>query len=380
MKPLVVHVAQIDISEASGMGRVAWHWKREFERRGYEFIHIGSGSIGALPHPALFPYAAYKAYRRLKRTADILLVHEPASGVFARRSNSTVVFSHGLERRSWQLGLNGQDGSSAKLRLRTRILFPLWRLRQCDIGLRRASTLLLINNEDAAFAEDFYRRAAGDVLVFHNGVNPSKVNENVQPPNNTVLFLGSWLNRKGTETLVEAGRILAKRDLQVRWLLAGTGIEQKEVLRSWPEHLHSYIEVIPTFTPETEQELFTHSRLFVLPSFFEGQPLALLQAMEAGRCCITTNCCGQRDLIQDQLNGLLHEPGDAITLADLIARCLDDQELRLSLGRKAKRTVQGRSWEVVSAEVADFVEATLKLTNESHEFNSSNCAASIAGS
>jgi glycosyltransferase involved in cell wall biosynthesis len=380
MKPLVVHVAQIEIAEDSGMGRVAWHWKREFERRGYEFIHIGSESVGSLPHPALFPYAAYRAYRRIERPADILLVHEPASGVFARRPNSTIVFSHGLERRSWQLGLKGQNGDKAKIRLRTRILFPLWRLRQCDIGLRRASSLLLINREDAAFAQNSYRRKAGDMLIFNNGVNPSKVDENVQPPDKAVLFLGSWLKRKGIETLVEAARILAQRDLQLRWLLAGTGLEQKEVLRSWPEHLHSSIEVIPTFTRETEEELFARSSLLVLPSFFEGQPLALLQAMEAGRCCITTNCCGQRDLIQDQFNGLLHEPGDAITLADLIARCLDNQELRLALGRNAKRSVQGRSWEVVSAEVADFVEATLKLNNESHEFNSSNCAASLAGS
>jgi hypothetical protein len=69
MNPLIVHVAQEEITEESGMGRVAWHWKREFERRGHEFLHIGSEQTGPLPHPALFPYAAYRAYKRIGRCA-----------------------------------------------------------------------------------------------------------------------------------------------------------------------------------------------------------------------------------------------------------------------------------------------------------------------
>src|ERR1041384_3077630 len=124
MKPLVVHVAHIDISEESGMGRVAWHWKNEFERRGYRYIHIGSEQVGALRHPALFPYVAYQEYRKLGRSAALLLVHEPASGIFIRKKTPVIVFSHGLERRYWQLSLQGRAGTSIKIRRRTRILYP----------------------------------------------------------------------------------------------------------------------------------------------------------------------------------------------------------------------------------------------------------------
>src|SRR5438045_2351204 len=109
MKQLVVHVAQIDITEESGMGRVAWHWKREFEQRGYEFVHIGNKEVGTLVHSGLFPYKAHHIYKRLKRPAALFLVHEPASGPFSSRYPSTIVFSHGIERRSWQLALSGAD-------------------------------------------------------------------------------------------------------------------------------------------------------------------------------------------------------------------------------------------------------------------------------
>ncbi|MEW6558324.1 MAG: hypothetical protein AB1349_13420, partial [Elusimicrobiota bacterium] len=52
MKKIILHVAQIEISEESGMGRVAWHWRNEFERRGYEFLHIGPKEVGRILHPA----------------------------------------------------------------------------------------------------------------------------------------------------------------------------------------------------------------------------------------------------------------------------------------------------------------------------------------
>lgn len=337
------------------MGRVAWHWKREFERRGYDFIHIGSKQVGPLAHPGLFPYAAHRVYRKLGRPAALLLTHEPASGAFSSRYASTVVFSHGVERRSWQLALSGADGARERVRRRTRVLYPLWRLRHCDLGLRRAQKLLLINREDAAFTRQFYKRGPGTVHVFRNGVYPSTLDERTQPEEQAVLFLGAWLERKGIGTLVEAARILQERGVRPRWRLAGTGVGREGVLSSWPQSLHESVEVIPNFKRESEESLLASASVFVLPSYFEGQPLALLQAMEAGRCCITTNCCGQRDLITHGRNGLLHESGHARQLASYIEECLRDERRRVSLGKNAKYSVKGRTWESVSSEVADFV-------------------------
>lgn len=358
MARLVVHVAQMEISEATGMGRVAWHWKKQFERRGYEFIHIGPRETGRIPHAGLFPYAAYAAHKRLRREPSVLLVHEPASGIFSGGSRPAIVFSHGLERRGWELALRGQDGTSKGIRWRTRLLFPLWRLRQCDIGLRNAQQLLLINAQDSEFVQNRYGRALEDIHVFKNGVYPSMLDERTQPVDSfTALFLGSWLERKGTHTLIDAARILESRDVRINWLLAGTSGDRDVVLEAWPGSLRHRVEVVPSFSPDVEQPLFARSNLFVLPSFFEGQPLSLLQAMETGRCCITTDCCGQRDLIRHNENGLLHHPGDAVQLAALIEECARSESLRRSLGRNAKNTVQGRSWETVASEVVDFVES-----------------------
>jgi len=360
MKKIIFHVAEVALSQQSGMGRVAWHWKNEFEQRGYDFVHIGPAEVGSLLHKGLFPNAAYQTYKRCGRVASLLLVHEPASGAFINQDVPTVVFSHGVERRAWNLALNGKDGTNKKISWRTKVFFPLWRLRQCDLGLRKAVKLLLINEEDRVFTEKYYHRKSQDIYVFKNGINKLTLNEIIQPKDQiTVGFLGSWIERKGIRTLVEAAQILYEQGWRLNWLLAGTNVDSESVLKFFPSNLHSSVEIIQCFDPENEESILARCNIFVLPSFFEGQSLALLQAMAAGRCCITTNCCGQRDLIQNGDNGLLYEPGNACELASLIEQCLKDEQLRLNLGRNAKLLVKDRSWKTVSAEVVDQIEKVL---------------------
>jgi len=357
MNKLIVHVAEVDISEESGMGRVAWHWRNELLHRGYEFIHIGPKEVGKTFHHGLFPYYAYRIYRQLNRKASLFLIHEPASLPFVHSNIPTIVFSHGVERRGWKLSLKEKLGEQQKISWKTKLLFPLWRLKQCDEGLKKAKFLFLINQEDAAFTEIHYLRQKKDIYIFKNGVYPSELNESIQPDvDPTILFLGTWQSRKGVKVLIEAAKILLQQGLKPKWLLAGIGVESAQVMSDWPSELLPFIEIVPRFSRTEEASIFARSNIFILPSYFEGQPLALLQAMETGRCCITTNCCGQKDIIQHGYNGLLHEPGDAKTLALLLEQCIRDRELRLILGRNAQISTDKLHWTTVASEVVDQIE------------------------
>lgn len=356
MTKTIVHVADIEVNQESGMGRVAWHWKQEIERRGYQYIHIGPSQVGTLPHRGLFPYAAYRAYHRLGCKADAFLVHEASSGPFLNRKTPAIVFSHGSDRRSWNMAL--QNG--ARISLKARIIFPLWRLRHCDLGYRKSDMLLVLNKEDMLYAQEYYHRDPSSIYIFKNGVDPSPLNEQVEPNDQiTISFIATWSKRKGIETLVKAGEILHKKGLRLNWLLAGTGGNQETILNDWGSELHPFVEVIPSFKSEEEENLLARTSIFVLPSFYEGQPLSLLQAMETGRCCITTNCCGQRDLIQQGENGLLYEPGDFQELASLIEKCANDKDLRIRLGKNAKLSMNARTWDKTTVELFDHIESAL---------------------
>lgn len=354
----IVHVAQIDISRESGMGRVAWHWRHELEARGYAFLHIGPREVGRPVHPALFPYVAWWRFRSLGLRPAAFLVHEPAGVPFVTTA-PTFVFSHGLERRGWEATLAQAAASGTPVRARSRLLFPLWRLRQADFSLRRARAVLVLNRDDLGYVQARYGRRPQDLFLFRNGVDSTPVARKTAYGPPIILFLGSWLARKGTATLTKAADLLRRRGVAARFLLAGTGQGEGEVLAAWPAELHSSVRVLPSFPAADEAALYAGADLFVLPSFFEGQPLALLQAMAAGCCCLAADVAGCRDLIHHRHNGLLHAAGDAGELAGQMAECLAAPALRNALGSAARDFVAGRTWSVVAGEVADFIAGNL---------------------
>ncbi len=81
--------------------------------------------------------------------------------------------------------------------------------------------------------------------------------------------------------------------------------------------------------------------LFIHPSYAEGMPRSLLEAMSTALPCIATRIRGAREII-DGDNGLLYEPHDCVALAGLIDRLFEDEETRASMGRKARASVVGR--------------------------------------
>ena len=83
--------------------------------------------------------------------------------------------------------------------------------------------------------------------------------------------------------------------------------------------------------------------IFVLPSLWEGQPIAMLEAMAAGRPVVATKVGGIPEIIVDGENGLLAEPKDEVSLAEKISLLIGDKELRDKLSRAAKLVVENYS-------------------------------------
>ncbi len=356
IKRVVVHVAETELSERTGMGRVAVHWRAALVKRGYEFVHIGPAELGGNYARSLFPLLALRHFHRLGVRDPLLLLHEPVGGVFIREQRPAIVFSHGLEARGQRLLAHHAEAGAATSGLRKLTTAPLWKMRawSAESGLRRAAALLLINEEDAAYAQARYGVPRSRMLVFRNGVNPATA-ASVQGPI-TLLFLGTWLKRKGVDVLAAAAKLVQERGLTVRWVLGGVGEEPATVLEMWPRELHACTEIIQKFDPREEAGIIARCGIYILPSYFEGQPLTLLQAMAGGRCCLASATCGQRDLIRHRANGLLHPPGDAVALAAQIEECLQNPALIATLGSAAQQSVKDRAWRDVSEEVVTFIE------------------------
>jgi glycosyltransferase involved in cell wall biosynthesis len=157
----------------------------------------------------------------------------------------------------------------------------------------------------------------------------------------TFAYLGLIASSKGTFDLVEAlGRLPAATLDKLRVVIAGNG-EHAELARRIRLHaLGSVVEVRTWLKPEERDALLASAEAFVLPSYHEGLPMALLEAMAWGLAPVCTPVGSIPELVEHEANGLLAAPGDLDALAAAIERIALDPDLRGRLGAAARRRVE----------------------------------------
>jgi glycosyltransferase involved in cell wall biosynthesis len=156
----------------------------------------------------------------------------------------------------------------------------------------------------------------------------------------TVLFLGHLMPHKGIYDLVRAFANVAQRFPAARLVLGGVG--QAEELRRLAVELNVAERVFcPGWLKGADKSTaLADSTIFVLPSYAEGMPMALLEAMSWRLPVIATPVGGVPQVVESEVNGLMVAPGDVEGLARALARLLDDPVLRRRLGAAARQTVE----------------------------------------
>jgi glycosyltransferase involved in cell wall biosynthesis len=98
----------------------------------------------------------------------------------------------------------------------------------------------------------------------------------------------------------------------------------------------------------------------VLPSYLEGLPMSLLEAMAAGLPVITTPVGGIPDVVTDGTEGLLIKPRDAAALARAMATLIEDEAYRLQLGRHARVRAEDFDVSHFASQLTDIYRRVLK--------------------
>jgi len=154
-------------------------------------------------------------------------------------------------------------------------------------------------------------------------------------PGILVTLISRLLWDKGIAEFVEAARVLKPKYPAALFLLAGpidTGnpaaVPRQYVEQAEEEGLIKYLG------PSTDiVEILHISDIVTLPSYREGIPRTLLEAMSMEKPIITTDTAGCREVVEEGRNGLLVPVKDHIALASAIERLLDDEELRIRMGK-----------------------------------------------
>ena len=289
--------------------------------------------------------------RRAPPAPSVVVIHEPSGFWFglARRFHLTsipmIAMSHGVESRVFRDLVQAEDHGWVPKKAVRRWTTPILRSWQSDAGVFRLADQCYLpfakrRNLLASGARD---NGNARITLTPNGADAMKVSENIERFD--VIFLGSWIAEKGSHLFPRLWDIVIKRRPDTSLLLVGTGKSREAVLGEFAPDSRRQIEIVESF--EGEGELARHfgsARIFLLPSVREGSPLALLEAMAAGKAVVASRVGGVDDIVSDEVNGLLFDPGDLNGAASCLLRLLDNPGLRKRLGNAALATSSGLTW------------------------------------
>jgi colanic acid/amylovoran biosynthesis glycosyltransferase len=156
----------------------------------------------------------------------------------------------------------------------------------------------------------------------------------------TLVCVGRLCPAKGQHILIESCAALGRKGVDFKLVLVGDGPDRKSLEKLV---IKLGIEQFVTFTgalgQKEVQDRYREADIFVLPSFAEGVPVVLMEAMAMGLPVISTRITGIPELIDNEVNGLLATPGDAAELSRLLTRLIDKPKFGKKLGIAGRKKI-----------------------------------------
>ncbi|AMM41433.1 MAG TPA: glycosyltransferase family 1 protein [Candidatus Atribacteria bacterium] len=186
------------------------------------------------------------------------------------------------------------------------------------------------------------------IVVVPNGVDEKlfeKTNLTIDTKSKNhikVLFLGNLIKSKGFFDVIKAIPKVIRRYSNVKFIFAGkfpnNYREQNEVFRYIEQNkLDSVVKFMEVVPGEKKIKLLLFSDVFIFPSYNEGHPFVILEAMAAGLPIITTDVGAIRETVIDKENGFIIEKNNPKQIAEKIITLIKNPELRKKMGEKSRQ-------------------------------------------
>lgn len=181
-----------------------------------------------------------------------------------------------------------------------------------------------------------------DVEAFHPG--------NREPGDEVrVLFVGALIRKKGVADLLAA--LARQASPHVRLVAVGDGVDAPEFMSLADElGLADRVEWKGVLPHDDVAMMMRECDLLCLPSYTEGRPNVIVEAMASGLPVIATRVGGIPDMVHEGETALLHDPGDVEALSECLDTLAQEPALRSAMGRKARNFVMesGLNWDTTA--------------------------------
>jgi glycosyltransferase involved in cell wall biosynthesis len=225
---------------------------------------------------------------------------------------------------------------------------------------QRVDHLSVVSSTMKAKAVQQNLKSARDISVIPMGVD-SRV-AFLPPPDdsarNGLLFVGRLVDKKGVEYLIQAfPKVLQLHPDQVLTIIGSGPLQQSLSDACQRLGVDNQVRFLGSVINKEIPDYLRTAAVTIFPSIVaddgdqEGTPVAIMEALACECALIVSDYPGARDIIEDGVNGRVVSQKSPEEIAEQVNFLLDHPEIRLSMGREARKTVQqSYDWQVISAE------------------------------
>lgn len=232
----------------------------------------------------------------------------------------------------------------------------LWRLAdtyrnwQEERQVRRFDRFVVLTEEDKGYWGNIHNM---EVIPNARTFNPTSI---ATLDSKRVVAIGRYTHQKGFERLIEAWNKICRQYPDWRLDIMGEG-EERTSLQALIDNYgiaHSVTLCPPTNDMDA---VYRGASIIAMSSRYEGLPMILLEAQAYGLPIVSFNCqCGPADVVTDGVDGFLVPEGDIESLAGKLTTVIEDEALRLQMGRAARIASERYAEDVVMKKWIDLFE------------------------
>lgn len=329
-----LHIGPNYHNHKGGMGAVIDMYQRKIFN--FNFISSYEGNYGTVANVPYFLFALLKITWVLytDKKIKILHIHSAAHGSFYRKY---LVFLLG------------------SFVFKKKVIFHLHAgnfetfFNRSGIFTKKSIAYLINNSECVIVLSEIWMEfikshfKPKNLIILNNPIELPIINQDsnfVDSKLTHFLFLGRIVESKGIFDLINVlyeNRVYYRNKLKLS--VGGDGEFEKLKYFIISNQMQDMIEYIGWVDGCKKKNSLSSCNTLILPSYFEGSPISILEAMSYGKAIIATNVGGIPEIVQDGVNGFLIRPGDTLALKEKIDFMISNKECSLSMGHKSREII-----------------------------------------
>lgn len=293
--------------------------------------YISSMEDGNKLRKLLVALKAYLRFRKSLKKCDIVHIHMAAQASFTRKS----IFICTAKKADKKIIIHQHSADFDDFFCKESSL-----KKQNDIKktFSMADKVIVLSEE----WKEFFGKYVCDpkkIIVLHNSIILPEYQKTDYSDHN-VLFFGRLGRRKGSYDLLKAVPQVLKKVPDAMFFLGGDGdIEETQKIID-QNHLNDHVKLLGWVCGEEKQKYLKDSSIFILPSYHEGMPMAVLEAMGYGLATISTNVGGIPQIIENGIDGIRIDAGDVNAIIDNLIDLLNNPSKKKKIGEAGKIKIQ----------------------------------------